>query len=789
MISRLILLIQLLTLSLSNTSLAETYDVFKGGNRLQGAVGDHYIDVIQPIISKRCVTCHSCTAGPCQLNLTSWEGLSRGMAQFNSQLDNGLFTGSIRTRLEDHLPISHYRDIGFHPIVKDLGSVEQNKRHSILYRALSHGEKNYSIPLNQEELRSLGKHQKIETDFQCPVTAEEYDQFEVKYPLFGMPFGCPPLEDRELELLKDWAANGGKGPTASAEQFTKTPLLTSMTKGAADDMVRTMESYLNHNSLARQAVNRYVFEHMWFANIHFESNPGEFYRIVRSRTKFPKPIDLIVTEFVTDAPPSDVTRVYYRLEKLARVIELKKHKLWRVNRETLAELDSMFFSKDWQLSSLPDYPLNPFEWFQHIPIEGRAHFVRRYQKHMYQAVGRGAICHGTDASYVGPDYAWYMIMDPKYDPSVIDPKLGMDSWDDFYTHPRELDKQFIPKSFTGKFQRFFIAFNKTLNKYHPNGIGLDAIWSGDFYYGLRHRTTLEFFSAKENPVPGYTRHKMLNSYASTEQFYYRESPHFRWWGSAGHKAEGFFSAAYVRSMGEDMWTALHSDANARKIEQSWFNTVQGRIFYRWKNHSKKTKGLYPKNKTYKDLSKDYLARVRPLDLSVDRLNNWPLGLEKKITSEIKTIEQWEAGIRAVTGRKASFVQFLPNVVHMRVGGDKLYSLFVQRSHKNDKMGGLELRSRTPKNDVLRASDSVIGPLPHLFIDLALEDASSFLTEMQAIEKLDDWVAFSNKYKIERNDPKFWEFFDWIHQWMSKNMKEEAGILDIRDYDLSDHAYN
>jgi hypothetical protein len=33
---------------------------------------------VQPILDQRCVVCHSCYDAPCQLNLTSYEGIDRG---------------------------------------------------------------------------------------------------------------------------------------------------------------------------------------------------------------------------------------------------------------------------------------------------------------------------------------------------------------------------------------------------------------------------------------------------------------------------------------------------------------------------------------------------------------------------------------------------------------------------------------------------------------------------------------------------------------------------------------
>lgn len=40
---------------------------------------DFYPKHIQPLFNSRCVQCHSCYNAPCQLNLSSAEGLNRGM--------------------------------------------------------------------------------------------------------------------------------------------------------------------------------------------------------------------------------------------------------------------------------------------------------------------------------------------------------------------------------------------------------------------------------------------------------------------------------------------------------------------------------------------------------------------------------------------------------------------------------------------------------------------------------------------------------------------------------------
>src|SRR3954462_10864618 len=40
-----------------------------------------YTSQVQPILSNRCAVCHSCNTAPCQLNLTNYEGFTRGASK------------------------------------------------------------------------------------------------------------------------------------------------------------------------------------------------------------------------------------------------------------------------------------------------------------------------------------------------------------------------------------------------------------------------------------------------------------------------------------------------------------------------------------------------------------------------------------------------------------------------------------------------------------------------------------------------------------------------------------
>src|SRR5690606_17720308 len=155
---------------------------------------------------------------------------------------------------------------------------------------------------------------------------------------------------------------------------------------------------------------------------------------------------------------------------------------------------------------------------------------------------------------------------------------------------------------------------------------------------------------------------------------------------------------------------------------------------------------------------------------------------------IDTVEEFEAGLRTLTNREAPFARFVPNVVHVRLGGEHLYSLLAVRGFKDSKIIGTEKLDRAPEHDSLRAVPGMVAYEAHTFVDLAFEDAAAFLTELSEVDSLADWSAFSDRYKIGRNSPAFWPFVDWLHDWMEVPMPVRAGLLELRVYDKDERAF-
>jgi len=165
-----------------------------------------YLREVKPVVDNRCVVCHGCYDAPCQLNLASYQGMTRG-ANPERVYDAARLLASEPTRMfVDAQSNAAWRARGFHPVLNErTPSAEANREGSVLYRSLRLKRKHplpagAVLPKDQFDV-SLDRAQ------QCPAV-EEMDRFEEKRPLWGMPFGLPGLSAREHDVLAEWIEAG-----------------------------------------------------------------------------------------------------------------------------------------------------------------------------------------------------------------------------------------------------------------------------------------------------------------------------------------------------------------------------------------------------------------------------------------------------------------------------------------------------------------------------------------------------------------------------------------------------
>jgi hypothetical protein len=166
-----------------------------------------------------------------------------------------------------------------------------------------------------------------------------------------------------------------------------------------------------------------------------------------------------------------------------------------------------------------------------------------------------------------------------------------------------------------------------------------------------------------------------------------------------------------------------------------------------------------------------------------------LSLKEPITS----YDEWEAAASLLTQTRAyKFPRFLPSVLLLRLndpaGHARVYSLIANRVYQTQDtilfQNGLEL----PHLYTMSIYPTIIGGFPNYFLEMSLRQSGDFLRRLRDVETLKDWNRLRYRYGILRNDPRFWETYDWFTLWNEKHRGIYAGYLDLSYYDLFDSVY-
>jgi len=601
----------------------EVQTVFQVGNQLHGWYNgkdqdDHYLDQVQPILSKRCVTCHGCYEAACQLNLQSYQGVRRGYDATPIYSMTRLESMPI-TQMNDVYPLSKWRELAFLPVVandEEPNSANHAKNwSSSLFKTFIEKGSQY----NQPGFPLTGKLEQLQNNFkdnnnsQCTATSEQFEaHFQAKNPWkvvttekyfldssvngkpsgAGMPFALPAVAPEEMAILNTWMQNGAQGPSEKAMKHLQMP--------NNPEVIEKWEQFLNTDSAQGKQAARYIYEHTYTAYLHFDENPDEYFRIVRVTKMADNSEGEIITKFPYQLPEG-VTKFSYRLKKVTEAIVQKKMIVWRVNDKHLARLHELFLKQPWPNQPIPKPQYdssNPFAYFAAIPAKIRARFLIENADAIIGAIAQGAVCIGSGATYAIKDHSWVWFLNPDSDISVINPKLGLSSWDILSTGRWSIDEQQMSnKKYAGIFghlwnkvqglehdveavekavkyyertskddELYHKAYERQLriwlNQQNRKGLNVEDIWDGrgDSTYknGInpnawlsltRHERSTTVQRGPEGGAPGSV---WVLSFSNFERIYYNLVPNYVPYGNLAMKIGSFRIMTYTRLEAEDL---------------------------------------------------------------------------------------------------------------------------------------------------------------------------------------------------------------------------------------------
>jgi hypothetical protein len=741
-----------------------------------------FYDDVQPILERRCDVCHGCYDAPCQLKLTCFEGIERGGSK-KLVYDASRLLRAKPTRLFiDADSVEEWRRMDFHPVLNERDQTPQTNLENSVVNMMLELKKEHPQPTT--ELLPAAFDISLDRKQIC-TTAEDFNEYKKKYPLWGMPYALPGLTDKEHKTIVDWLKQGAV-VTARSKMSDQ-----------AKQVIDSWETFFNGSSLKRQLVSRYIYEHLFIAHIHFDSLPDrEFYRLVRSETPPGEPVVEINTARPFDDP--GVEKFYYRFRKIETTIVVKNHTVYRMNRQKMDRYRQLFLQNDYEVNKLPSYDpetaSNPLKTFADLPPGSRYRFLLDDAQFFVMGFIKGPVCRGQIALNVINDHFFIAFFDPKKD-TISNDTTFLSNVSDFLDLPAERESNIRIMSiwwdYYRKQKKYMDARGQYLAKLNPDKRRNDItyIWNGDGYNDNALLTVFRHFDSA-SVVKGFVgeipKTGWVVDFPLFERIHYLLVAGFNVFGNVGHQLETRLYMDFLRMEGEDNFLGFLPKDKRKEIRAEWY---KGAIA-EFKNHLENPfQGLIWDTQivyTTDDPKKEFFEKIQKhTGLAVnanDYLNRCP---EKKcVDKNSSPLEQRaDLALRKLTRIRGHEIQVVPDVTFIHVvTGDKdndlSYTVIRNKALSNNSFMFGEERRRIVDDDTLTLAKGYVGSYPNAFCRVHIEQIENFVESFLKIRDQLSYYNFARQHGIRRTSQNFWAESDWHYQKFLKDNPVEAGLFDM-----------
>ena len=747
-----------------------------------------YTRDIKPILEHKCIACHGCYDAPCQLRLTSADGLLRG-ATGQPVYDSARLSDMAPTRLFiDASTTVEWRDKGFYPVLNEQGGpLQNNLEASLLYNMIRLGREQPLAPhAAVPDHIELGLQRKNE----CPAP-DEFDKYAKKKPRQGMPLAITGLSDGEYEALQQWIREGSVIDEKPAPPLTQ-----------EQDQIHQWEAFFNRSSPKNRLVSRYLYEHLFLAHLYFEGlNSGNFFELVRSSTPSGEPVRIIPTLRPNDDPGQ---RFYYRLRKISSTVVHKTHITYPLSEKKMRRFEALFLAPDWNVTQLPDYSsrhaLNPFITFSAIPARARYQFMLDNAQYTVMTFIRGPVCRGQVATNVINDRFFVLFQDPDSDLSVTDPAY-LERVQPHLLLTREEERliELGPDWAYRKHERneYIRLRGQAYRELQPEGPSLEEIWDGE---GTNTNAALTVFRHFDNAtvVKGFVgatpKTLWVMDYPMLERTYYELVVNFNVFGTAAHQAETRLYFDLIRSGGENNFLHFMPPEARTAMRNSWYRGTAAQLkitdSYEVVNEDLPVQIAYrtsdPKAEFVSRVTEHLRAAAGPEDV-LNHCTQPPCHRPGASTAE----RQADASLQTLASKPASldsmrFIDFMPDASFLRVSTgnpdrDLAYTLVRNKMHTNVAFMLDEEKRREPDKDTLTVYRGLLGSYPNFMFTVPLDGIGEFTAALRAVRSREQFMQLVRTYGLSRTHPQIWSHFHWFVDYLRRTRPVEAGIYDMNRY--------
>lgn len=724
----------------------------------QDPLADLYLDQVKPVLENRCVVCHGCYDAPCQLKLSSPEGIDRGFSP--EQVYGTRFHEAQPTRLFiDYQSTSEWRNQGYQSVLNERDpSPQANLDQSVLYQLLS---QKIAQPLPVTPILS-------EDDFDFSLTREQtcpdiysIADYKKKQPLGGMPYGLPQLEESEFNTLKEWIALGS--PMAQPKALSA-----AMLKEVAQ-----WETVFNGKDNKSRLVTRYIYEHLFLGNLHFSDLPLDkaeqpvFFRMVRSFTPPGKPIQEIATRRPYDDP--QVKEFYYRLRQVTSTIVTKVHLPYALNEKRLARWNALFYKAPFTVEFLAGYKnsSNPFKNFAAIPADARYQFMLDEAEFSIMGFIKGPVCRGQTALNVIHDKFWVFFSDPRY---IAD--AGYANFIYSQADNLELPSDYSATHFAttswdkyAKREKAFVQAQKNALKGSldaQNLIGIGNLYKDASLTIFRNSDSAVVVDGLQGQAP---KTAWIINYPILERIHYLLVAGYDVYGSIRHQLVTRLYMDFLRIESEMAFITFLPKEQRLAEMQDWYQDSTDDLeeylvennFYLNQANSIEYKTADAKQELFDMLKAKYAIKA-PAQLDI--LNHPLSGINQLPNPAVQQLAP------------ASFV-----IVEEKGKATELYTILRHNAHSNVSTLLYESKTRLPKQDTSEVFLGLLSSYPQVIFKITAQQQTDFVAALTAVNSAQDYQALLTQYAVRRTDEDFWPVSDQLHHVHQQKNSVKYGLFD------------
>lgn len=753
-----------------------------------------YLSDVAPVLESRCVVCHSCYNAPCQLKLSSFEGLDRGGSK------SPVYDG---TRLDDQAPTRLFTDgqttrdwraKGFHNVIESTAPAGSDD--SILLTLLDAKRRHPGF---------ADAYYPEAPDPTCAADRVELATFLTLHPDRGMPFGLPAISQDEFEAIAGWLAQGGAGPSPEQQERLTTP------SSVAADEIAKWEAFLNREDEKHAITARYLYEHFFLAHVNFErAGPGEFFELLRSTT--PPGRELAPIPSVRPYDDPGVGRFYYRFRKIHSTIVHKTHIVIQFDDETLARYRELFIDPPWLESPSnevldPEDHANPFVVYARIPPSSRYRFLLDHSEYFVRTFIRGPVCKGQIALNVINDHFWVMFIDPDMDATVSHPEF-LTAQAANLSMPTELGSDGrLLEAFSDEYRdrdsRFYRAKTDLYDRVVPEGLGIDAIWKGRRASDAPILTIYRHFdsgSVHKGVLGALPRTLWVLDYSLFERIYYNLVAGFDVFGNITHQVNVRRYMDFLRIEGEANFLNFLPKEDRLPTLESWYlgdkaiENVDVAAVLTERDTRVEYRTDSPKREFVERVIDEHI--LESTGIAFDEVNYVRVGDPKPVMpTSFETRADLMNGLRTLSVAGTGFIRHITaseaNLAYVRLrnfeGSDHVMTIVINRWHDNVNSMFGEASRLDPSKDAVEFHSGTIGSYPNLFFDLSADDLPDFFDLLANFDVSPAYREKFERFGISRSDPRFWEAYDWFQRWFDRTDPLQAGLYDLNRYKPRPHG--